>query len=819
MFENYINEIQKEFQKTVGADVQVYSTQEMLEIMFAIKKGEKKAEDVPYPFIILNISTDYASDVENYIVLENGKSISHIVDYTKELPLAITVKTVIYALDVQDIIHLEEMLQKEFSQKHILHSEDGIEFDLKLADEEIIRGKNKDFLQKELMFSSISFNSQGAIDSFAEYHPAEVAFDSSIQKNLLKQVITMLSHKRMLEDKLDALTPDWFTIMKIDSVEVQGGKVDERWNDFVKKQNENYEKSQNYQPGPEEESLKKRISQLHTAIDEKLCLLIPQYNDKDFRNDLERKKYVYLSEYLHEMEENGCDIKKAIELFAKRKADFDEEYEEEENKRFEAEVEAQKREEERQRKIKEEAEEKEFRKKLACSKGDPVLNHYLDAVVKYFQDLFQEEITIYGGSNYCIFKEKVDNNTLSFPHIVIADSLKFTFDEKFFYNLDKSGHQVTYCFSTEVLPTKLGLFFMIRADNQEQIAHIETVVKEQFKNERAIFVPDMFFPEQKNMIILSLSEFTPNDLGYIAQFDDCVCKTLLFEPKTCAYYYKKYSFEEVQYNRMLQIDLLRELEFITESYSKLTGEAINQLGTRYRELVMPKGTIGAMISNALMSAEYKSLKADFQCHRPIERNKFNKALKGITDVYPALYDKMMLGWSLEQIRTDMETVAQQHKQHMNELYEALRIPETISLLVYNKKYLGREPVALRYYIDQIAGNNTITIDRAINLYRADLIEKERKKEEDRRARAEAARYEQSYAYESPHSSSSGGGILETAIGTAIGTHGVKKELKKQNQSTPPVKSYKFLSVCQRAGLHGKSSCAGCTMAPYCTDAR
>ena len=77
---------------------------------------------------------------------------------------------------------------------------------------------------------------------------------------------------------------------------------------------------------------------------------------------------------------------------------------------------------------------------------------------------------------------------------------------------------------------------------------------------------------------------------------------------------------------------------------------------------------------------------------------------------------------------------------------------------------------------------------------------EDKKEAERLARAEAAQYEQQYSHES--SGSGGGGILESAIGSYIGTRGIRKELKQQNKNATPVKDYEFLTYCKLATISG-----------------
>ena len=827
MFENYINEIQKEFQKTVGADVHVYSTQEMLEIMSAIKKGEKNAEDVPCPFIILDERVKHAGEAEKHTVVKDGITTSYPLDRTKELPFNITTKVTIYTLDIKDIVSFENSIQEKYNVKQTLHTEDGTEFDLYLSNDEIDRGRSKDYLQKELQFSSITFISCGAVVPVVTYHPAEVELDNAVQLNLLRQIVAVMQHLDSLNQKVENLRPEWYIDLTL------AEQIKEKCNNNLSKEfEERVEKSKKYQPTEREIGLQKEIERITDCRDKLISNLFDVENVSELIDALGKNALLYLPELLKNAEDNKIGIKEATERFAVQKLDFDEKVKEAKEEKIHIAVKAEIERLKELKKLKEELErvEKQKRKqekeaKLLESNGDSVLNVYTDAVVDYFKEAFKNEnIDFFGGSALMDWYKIKQNSQAKLPVVVIDADVDFSFDSRVFYTFDSGGNQKVYYFNLNAMPIKFSVRPTICAKTDKDASTIEKIIREFFEDEKTIRVPVANLNNEFVNIKLQIDPEAETEWGLIGHFEDqntgersfFVKRIIKFKKHVTPYFYRKLSKEDLKYNQRLQFRTLQQIQFVVHMQSMIENRALNQLGYAYKNLFDYQLSLGRALDSLFSSADYRAVRDSIKYRRPVDRIKFDKVLSPLTIAYPQLYDRMMQGWSIDQIKEDLLRLANQYKERGNELFDLLEIPECILTNCMGDKS-GRSDDMIKYYLKEMLDDVFLTIDAAIEKYLKPYRSKEEPSSEERKIqellkviekpkKSVGSNKQQNNSesplvltyynpdalhpprryYDDSYSSSSdndsiGGSILGTAIGTAIGMHGVRKELKEANK--------------------------------------
>jgi len=788
VLEQYYEAIKEAVLQKTENRIKLYTFDEMGALFNQILANEVERSSISYPFIVLKCRENYVADKREYQYEDQGETQTQMIDFINSFPCELKVELVAYAENIQDLISTEEYLTALANEETTIVLNDKtpsrrVRFTIsKDNDVDIVRDSaNNATLGKQLCFTNITFKAKGCVIFSKGYHPAELALDKDVQKEVLNQVIIAISYHAELSDKLDSMRPDWYTPERIDI------KPDLR--DSVKKAlekiNENYERTQKRIPSKEETDIAQEDEALWKNIKNTLLALIPEYKDEEFQRELGFSSYKYLQEYLTEMNEHDCDIKKAIEFFNKRKDEFDQKIKDEKQKLIDEE-----------KRIENEKYENERKEKMLESLGDETINHYTNAVIDYFKNLLDDEsILIYDGTSDEKLKKKLSEKDEKSPFIIVKCYYDYSYDDTIFYNVDQNGNRIAYNFNAYAMPIRLRYCVIINSENAKEISQ---VIDNATENNLTILLNDFYFPEQQNQITLSksnysiedeLASWTNNDPTAVLDLSEGAQefknhfhdnhKVFSFKSTTAnTYIHKKYIAEDLKYNHDLQLNLLRELEYITIIHARLTGEALRRLENDYKELVQPSGSLGTALLGLLDTAEYKSLKTDFRCRRPIDRNKFNNALNKITEAYPILYDRMMQGWTVTQIKSEMESLVKQYEIHMNDIYEMLDIPDRIKPVGFKTEYLGRAVIAIKHYIVKMQ-NEYETIERAIRSYRIDLLNEEVKKQKEREARAEAARYEQPYSYES--SSGGGGGILESTVGTYLGTRGIRREEKKQTE--------------------------------------
>lgn len=805
VLEQYYEAIKEVVLQKTENMIKLYTFDEMGALFNQILANEVERSSVSYPFVVLKCSENYVADKREYQYEDQGETQTQMIDFINSFPCELKVELVAYAENIQDLISTEEYLTALANEETTIVLNDKtpsrrVRFTIsKDNDVDIVRDSaDNATLGKRLCFANVTFKAKDCVIFSKEYHPAEIALDKKVQKELLNQVVIAIPYAYSLSAKLASMRPDWYTPKRVEiSPDLSEGVAN-----YLRKINEDYERTQKRVPGEEESKLAQEEGDLWKNIKKILSELITDYKDEDYRRALIFSNYGYLNEYLSEMNEHDCDIKKAIELFNKRKDDFDKKRKEKE------EEERAKKQEEEDKKA---AEEK--REKLLQSKGDPTLNRFTDPIVNFFKDLFKgDNIHIFGGSTLMEWY-KYDSADVPLPALVIDADSNYTFEKKVFNNCDAEGNQKVYYFNANAMPIYYSVLPKIFAEKEDELNTIEKKIRDAFTEEKVIKVPDYYLQGEFNQLKLKIdSSIAPTNQSIANHTDNGIKiynqRNIKFLRPENVYPYKKVSVEDVEFNQRLQFRLVQQLQFVTLMHSFLTDRATKELNYTYKNMFSQKSTLGSLWSSyegLFKSAEYREVSNCIKNRQPINREKFDKVFEKITSVYPYLYDRTMQGWSIEQIKEEILKAAKPYQERIDELVGLLNIPKTLRTKRGNE-YSAKDNAALTSYIHSMVNDVFKTTDLAIADYRKQLNETEDKKEAERRARAEAAQYEQSYSHES-----SGGGILETAIGTAIGTHGIKKELHKANKRATGLPDLIGSAGCARGKKINGFTVNGCDM--------
>lgn len=178
----------------------------------------------------------------------------------------------------------------------------------------------------------------------------------------------------------------------------------------------------------------------------------------------------------------------------------------------------------------------------------------------------------------------------------------------------------------------------------------------------------------------------------------------------------------------------------------------------------------------------------------LDEGLFERKFQRLTRFYPNLYQATLDQEPYESVQEKVMGLCLPLQKKKDEICDALGIPESFDTNAY-KSYQPRGTHGLQAYADALAkGNYDFTMDQAHEAY-AQLV----KKEEERKARFTARIMEDIHAqermsqprasydegYYDDGGSSSGPGFLSSvamgAVGTAIGTRGIRKELREQTK--------------------------------------
>lgn len=464
--------------------------------------------------------------------------------------------------------------------------------------------------------------------------------------------------------------------------------------------------------------------------------------------------------------------------------------------------------------------------------GDKALNRYTDAVVEDIRNKLKTEfpVDIYGGSTFIDWWRLDGLRTLKFPNILVYTDSNYTFANNSYINIGSDGSPISHGYSTTALPIEYGIRIGIMATEQEQAKEITKQLQNLYTEEVQIKVPDTTIEGEFCPIKLVINQdisivnkpFNSDDYG-----STIFHIIISFKRFPSVYYPYQYNlFNDISKNQRLQFRLLQQAEFLLLCDSKIRNEAIPQLDSEYKNLFtlnQKKSLFGSMlgaIGSAFESPEYKQLKECFKNRQPIDRKLFDTALSKITSVYPSLYDKMMQGWSIEQIREDLNKYADLFNKKWNAICNDVMtacLPMFQQLGMSGDKNQPTERIrkGLVFYIEKMVNNPYCTLQDAKEAYDEQLrIEEEKRREMERRNQETLEAWSESFR---ERKSSSGGflsNMMSTAGGVALGN--------KMSGNSPRRDGKKDLfgtSVCQRCtsrDIFKQNSCSTCPARNRCT---
>lgn len=727
-------------------------------------------KNIEYPFAVVSFNTEYTAKNNSYrVILDNSIETKKDIDFVNSIPGVIKTEVTIYANDIKELITLEELIISSYRIEHILYAKNlekenqNIIFSLKLDDSSKIKRDStiNDFFNEQSYYSIITLYSEGCVFFTKKYHPAEIELDSNIQLEILKQTVVISEYLVIMEEELKSLRPDWYTVTEIDS------EPNFFYNEFeIKRNNDNCKRTESYVPSEREILLENRINELKNQLDSNLSSLSPKIEEMRFL--LALKKYSYLKEYVLEMTNKNCSIDEAIESFEKRRYEYDKKIAEENDKLSDNE--------------KETTDKYNF---ILETKGDDEINRYTDAVVNDFKNKFKdyESLKIYGGSTYMQWHKKLNNNELEFPNILLESDSNFAINQKSYLNINENNKSISHIFNINALPIFYSVLVKIFAKSKEEIDTIEEQLKNYYTHENFLYIQDPCIQNEWNCIKLSIdNSIEPYDTeSYHIEYDndnnrnvyvDYYQRNIKFNRPINVYYVKKYGRNRVENDQQLQYRLVQQLEYLMLCHESLLGDALKQLDTEYKELITKKTLLGATFDGFFRSSEYKELKMCFQLGKTIDRKLFDSVLNKITTYYPYLYDRLMQGWSIEQIHADIEKIAEKYNNRAIELFNLLEIPKYVYTKI-DSKYSAREVNAISFYINEMCGNIYTTIDKAIEKYKEKLMDTEREKEEKMQKRIEMQQSRRTEVYQPQYSSNqnnygSSVNTLDIVAGVAIG---------------------------------------------------
>ncbi len=442
-----------------------------------------------------------------------------------------------------------------------------------------------------------------------------------------------------------------------------------------------------------------------------------------------------------------------------------------------------------------EAEEKdENTRKIYSQIGDPEMNRYTDRIVEKVRADFNNEIPVFGGSTLSEFLLLDYEKKLPCPCILVRDDANFTLEHKYYCMKKADNTDIVRPYSDKDLPINYGIYLFAYDTDETRLKEVKQRLTSLYGHGVKLDIPSSRFENETYPLNLSMKEeqinfkkIERNDLPALFYY------SLPFPRVPAIYHLHNISSTEIKSNQRLQLRMLQRAEFCLLCDQKIRNDALSKLESSYAPLFRPapnRGLLGSAfhaLGSIIQTPEYKEVKYCIENRRPVNRGTFDKAFPKIVEVYPTLYEKMMQGYTPEQIKQELEQLRDSYNNEWNRICKQLcdsqckGVFKTLNTNFENEAPSGRIRNALIYYINYMVGSFSFLLDDANEAYKKYLeeeAEKARIAEEERRAR-EAQRAEQNY-YNSSNNGT-GKGIISTAIGTAIGSHQVKKSVDNQTK--------------------------------------
>lgn len=662
---------------------------------------------VVFPFLAFGEDNEYlACDNQNGI------------DLTTEIKVSSRFYVYVDSENIDDLIRLEETLKAKFSSPQGLVangercvSVSNLYFD---TTREIVRITSND---GRLYESDVPMCVADIILPKEVVNPIKIELDYSVQLDLMKHLSLLDDYSQMLESKME-------DILKSDQLRSYQSKQE-------KISHLSFDSKLKYQYYTRlYNDVEQQVSDMYTF--ENLCQEKIMLSDHGFK-----VRY-------NTMLEDNCDIKTATEKYKGKRA--------KELKR-------------------EQRKQGEIRKweSVFSTNGDEALNLYADAVVCDIANKLHVNypVSIFGGSNsmkYFLFNER---GTLDFPNIFVYINANFSLENTSFMDLDGQGTPVSYNYTCEALPINLGFWFVVMATEKYQVDEIENQLYSMYANEVIVTVPDPVLTGNMCAVRLAVEpNVTPNDFPY---FERIKGKNRLYHSIVVltmfpsVYYTQCCKQSDIEYNERLQFRLLQRIEFFMLCDSYLRGRTPALLNKYYKTLFVQeqKSLLERWLDvpdNILKSEDYKKLKFCIQNNQLVDRELFNKTLSVITNEYPPLYDRMIQGWSVEQIQADMLKYADYFNREWNALLKNLAdtaCPEMYSQLNISRNRLDASLESIHKiivgYIGKMSVDFYCTLKDAAERYSSDIAfekydeeKRQRQRELQRESQRELRRQEEVY---------------------------------------------------------------------------
>ncbi len=410
-------------------------------------------------------------------------------------------------------------------------------------------------------------------------------------------------------------------------------------------------------------------------------------------------------------------------------------------------------------------------------KGDEVLNRYTDAIVEDIRSRVAEKLNIpvYGGSTYMEWFRLYGVKELELPNILVTAKPTFTMQRRTYSVIDQNGNEITRPCVKDKLPLEYQFVVGILAKTEDETNVLKKALVDVYSDaiQLDILVPElnaetiqlkMQYDSAKPIALQTLND---------GLFGNIYKALLCFSNSSTAYFVKEYSKEELKDNQRLQLRLVQQALYMLDCSESLKYSAIHKLDTDYKALITKKSSIFGFLRNE----NYKKLKMQFDTGAAIDKELFNSVLKDITAYFPSLYDRMLAGWTYEQLKEYMQGYVHYFEERHKTLCSILGIPTTFLGLSYPTP---RSRDSLRACIELMELPH-YSLNQALVDFRNYEAERQAQQDAEDEARREARR--------ESGGSSILGGVLKTAAGVAIGNSVSNKLSTKSNKQSSSKASY------------------------------
>ena len=625
------NDLQQIFQDE-DIEFNAYVTTEYtdLEMMSDVFKDE-------YPKLVFSMENSYICDdsITEYKVVRDGQIHNQKVDYKEGL----LIKPIFYVNVVSDDPSHNADIEDLLLAAYATGREICIDYDLdyvisvsiKRMDSKIIR-KKLSSSDKNVLVSTICLEAINSGFVLCEKpHPAKVAFDPMLQIEVLEKLVSYNDLCDYYYNKLP------FQII---------------------------DKINGYTPEPEEienERIYKRIKETSDELLKSTEVLDAEHSNpfyvKSIYEIMHEKQYLKLEEAIKYFDDNK-------ETYSAR---LDKNNEELEKNRRE------KSEKEKELYVLERYQEKnkDDRKRVINTVGDPEINRYIDAVIPQIKDIVEADIEVFGGSSYMNYYRKRDNKEISFPCILIQSNIFFMEDCNYntsnykLYTSDGIVNEYKYDY-LYYLPgcLKIALQVIYDGNSQQMASLIKNKIASTYQNGRMLYVG---IPNNENMF--TCLELKTDSIG--DAFIESSVYTVNFCEQKCVYFAFDNRTSDILYDSRYQLSLLKRIVFYKRISVRLQ-KAIDSISSDYQKCFDGKFPDGL---DRKKGEKYLELKQLYNKKLFISKESFDEGLSKIVQIYTDLYDDFNNGQSVDtiisKIKSNKEKVDNNHKN----ICDTLKIPD------------------------------------------------------------------------------------------------------------------------------------------------